>query len=172
MAAWAEIGKAAWTVFKKYWPLALEAWRQVDKFVKDHPGLPDTVRRRLDAWRAGFADAQKKRTPEARVSATLDVIRRLADEAAGDEDISSVDAVDGAELRRRVDAVQRALEIVEAQAGDARRVMLRQVVKRADALAAEAFMSLIPDDAADGRSDESSPAVDSNREEPVGPAPA
>lgn len=143
MAAWAQLGKVAWELAKKYWPLALEAWRQVDKFTKDHPGIPDALRRRIEAVRERFAEAQRKRTPEARVRATLDVIRRIADERSEDEAIAP-DSV--ADLRHRVEAIQRALALAEARTGEARRTMLSQVVKRTDALAAEVFMTLIPDD--------------------------
>jgi len=142
MAGWAVFRSAAWKVLKVSWPLALQAWAAIDDFVKKHPEVPDRVKRNLAGWRTRFASAQQKRSAGARVRATLETIRGLADElavgdAAGERPV---------EWRRRADGIEKALELAESRQGGVRKRMIARVVARTDALAAEAFESLIPDD--------------------------
>ncbi|HEY8718717.1 hypothetical protein [Pengzhenrongella sp.] len=85
MAAWGALGKGAWILVKKYWPLLLNAWNAVDDYVKKHPGITTQARARFEKWRAAFVEAQKKRSPETRISATLNIVRRLAEDRLSSE---------------------------------------------------------------------------------------
>lgn len=141
MAGWAAFGSAVWKVLKASWPLALQAWAVIDDFVKKHPEIPEKVKGNLAGWRTRFASAQQKRSAGARVRATLETIRGLADELA----IGDAAAERSAGWRRRADGIENALELAESRQGAVRKQMMARVVARTDALAAEAFEALIPD---------------------------
>ena len=146
MAAWAAIRQATWAILKRSWPLILTAWSAIDDFVKKHPEIPLKARENLEKWRSGFVAAQRKRSAGGRIRATLGVVEGLADER-----IAGVDPGEEAEAlvaswRNRAAAITQALELAERQQGAVRKRMLERVTSRTDALAAEAFESLIPDE--------------------------
>ncbi|NCT90975.1 hypothetical protein GXB85_08455 [Cellulomonas sp. APG4] len=144
MANFILITKVVWEFLVKYWPLVSAAFEQVDRFIKEHPGVSDGARERFNDWRDSFLAAQKKRSAEARVRATLDTVRRIAEEQAAASGDGAT--VVGGDWLERAASIERALELATAQTGRTRRRMLAQVAKRTDALVAEAFLSLLPED--------------------------
>lgn len=146
VAAWAAIGQATWALLRRSWPLILATWSEIDAFVKKHPDIPLKVRENLDKWRSGFVAAQRKRSAGARIRATLGVVEGLADERVAGVDPSEEAETLVAGWRKRAAAITQALELAERQQGAVRKRMLERVTARTDALAAEAFESLMPDE--------------------------
>lgn len=148
MAGRTELAGSAWRAVTHSWPRVVQTWGLVDEFLRLHPELPAAARRTLELGRARLVEAQRQRSPEARVRATLATVRRLADErtAASPDD----DAVRArtASWRRGADRIDQALTLVGDRRGTARRRMLARVVARADELAADVFEQLVsgPDD--------------------------
>lgn len=140
-----DVAGSAWRAVQESWPRVLQTWRLVDEFLRQHPELPGTLRRTLEVGRSRLAAAQRQRSPEARVRATLTTVRRLADECvdAAPDDVDLAAQVAG--WRRGADRIDQALTLVEARRGVARRRMVARVVARTDALAAEAFEHLVAD---------------------------
>lgn len=156
MAARTELAVSAWRAVTHSWPRVVATWGLVDEFLRQHPELPATARRTLELGRARLVEAQRQRSPEARVRATLATVRRLADESAAASPDDGTLRTQAAAWRRGADRIEQALTLVGDQRGSARRRMLGRVVARADELAAEVFEQLVSG-ADDGQGPDAAP---------------
>lgn len=137
-------GKRLWTMVRRYGPMVVAASGQVTAYLKAHPEIAGPVRQRVETWSDAVVAAQKRRSPEGKVAATIDLVARLAADRQ-DADPVQAEAWDG-----RADHLRQALDLALTRSGTPRRDMLARVSAEADALAAEVFDALIGPAADDG----------------------
>ncbi|WP_136517829.1 hypothetical protein [Cellulomonas telluris] len=136
-------GRRLWTMVRRYGPMVVAASGQVTAYLRAHPEIAVPVRRRLEAWSDAVLVAQRRRSPEGQVAATIDLVARLAADRHADDPVQA-EAWDG-----RADRLRQALDVAVVRSGTARREMLARVAAEADALATEVFDALVGP-AADG----------------------
>ncbi|ACQ78440.1 hypothetical protein Bcav_0175 [Beutenbergia cavernae DSM 12333] len=133
-----------WRLLKRYGPLALAAWRQVDKYLKEHPDVSAASKQQILRWRDQVIAVKNRRSVEGRLRGTLEVVDRLAAEHASSGRPERVaTARDWAD---RAADITRALDMAVTRTGTQKKLMLDRIAARTDALAAEAFESLVDDD--------------------------
>ncbi|QCB92365.1 hypothetical protein [Cellulomonas shaoxiangyii] len=137
-------GKRLWTMVRRYGPMVVAASGQVTAYLKAHPEIAGPVRRRVETWSDAVLAAQRRRSPEGQIDATIELVTRLA------ADRQPVDPVQAEAWDGRADHLRQALDLALTRSGPARRDMLARVSAEADALAAEVFDSLVGPGADDG----------------------
>ncbi|MFS0703644.1 hypothetical protein AB6N23_03905 [Cellulomonas sp. 179-A 9B4 NHS] len=137
-------GKQLWAMVRRYGPMVVAASGQVTAYLRAHPEVAGPVRRRVETWSDAVVAAQRRRSPEGKVAATIELVTRLAADRHADDPVQA-EAWDG-----RADHLRQALDLALVRSGTVRRDMLVRVSAEADALAAEVFDALIGPGADDG----------------------
>ena len=119
----------------KNWPRALAALKELDTFLKAHPGVPTWLRGRLDDIRRRIDAVQKRRGDAARIRGMLDIIRTESRELAAHEGHRS--ATDPAAWIRRADTIDHRVRLAEVQDRPEQRRTLARLKAEADLLLAD-----------------------------------
>ena len=123
------------------WPLAKKVATQISVIVANNPEL----QKRIEGLGKKFADVQRARTPEAKISRAMDSVREQAAIvlASQSSDAESVASVQAAGWKQRADQVDRALQILQHQPRKMQKSQLPRIEAMADSLVAEVLTSLI-----------------------------
>jgi hypothetical protein len=126
---------AMWRFVVKNWPQIVAALGTANTFLKEHPGLQDWWRERLNDVSKRVAAVQQRRGDAARIRGMLDIIRDVAHEL--DASAADPSRVDAAGWTRRADDIELGVRLAESQARPERRRTLARLKTETDALLAD-----------------------------------
>jgi hypothetical protein len=119
----------------KNWPRVVVALKEVETFLKDHPEVPNRLRRQLDDIRKRLDAVQNLRGDAARIREMLNVVRSEARDLDGPGGTQST--AGAARWTSRADNIERRVRLAELQDQPAQKNTLAGLRAEAGVLIAE-----------------------------------
>jgi hypothetical protein len=115
------------------WPKAVAALKEVDTFLKEHPGVPTWVRGRFADIRRRIDAVQQRRGDAAKIRAILEIIRSEAREF----EAQGLHRIEADSWIQRADNIERRVRLAEVLDERDRKKTLGRLRTEADALVAD-----------------------------------
>jgi hypothetical protein len=127
-------GGGIWRTVAKNSPRVVAAVKELDAFLKEHPGIPTWLRDQADTMRKRLIAVQQRRGDAARIRGILDIVRSEAHELGRHE---GGGAIDTAAWIGRADNIERRVRLAENQDRSDQRKTLARLRAEAGALLAD-----------------------------------
>ena len=146
--ATSDMSRRVWQFVQANRPHIVRAWLAIDDYLAKHPNVSEKARQNIVVGRQRWVQAQGRKTPEAQLRATLEIVEGLAHDVPRQPPGPQAQAAD--ERLRSVQLLRQALALAEARTGPERERMLARLQDKTDALVSDAFEALVPDDGPGG----------------------
>ncbi len=117
----------------KHWPKVVQTIPVVVRFVQDNPAVPAWFRERLADVPRRLAAAYARRSPAARIRATLEIVR----DVARDAERADASRMTAKHYLDRANGIERGVRLAEAQSRPQQGTTFERLTKETDALLAD-----------------------------------